>query len=117
MAKLPPKIYRSIVKMTDKIGNYIFIPSYSPENWPSNTDEGSKYMDNMGDRVNAPAVINATMDIMVCREVLTHLIEGAKILGTEAENIPKWKGMLAKMPNYLLDEEGSTEGMDMAYFG
>lgn len=101
--------YEDYLKMTDKNGNFIFIPSYSPENWPSNTDEGSKYMDNMGGRVNAPAVINATMDIMVCREVLTRLIKGAEILGTEEENITKWKGMLAKMPNYLVDDEGALK--------
>ena len=101
--------YEDYLKMRDKNGNYIFVPSYSPENWPSNTDEGSKYIDNMGGRVNAPTVINATMDIMVCREVLTHLIQGAEILGTEAENIPKWKDMLSKMPNYLLDEEGALK--------
>jgi hypothetical protein len=49
------------------------------------------------------------MDIMVCREVLTHLIRGAEILGTETENIPKWKGLLTKMPNYLLDRDGAIK--------
>jgi alpha-L-fucosidase 2 len=88
--------YEDYLKMTDEKGNYIFIPSYSPENWPSNSN-------------SSPSVINATMDIMVCHEVLTHLIEGAEILGTEAENIPRWKDMLTKMPNYLLDEEGALK--------
>jgi hypothetical protein len=88
--------YEDFLAETDKNGNYIFAPSYSPENWPSNAN-------------STPIVINATMDIMVCREVLTHLIQGAEILGTEAENIPKWKGMLAKMPNYLMDEEGALK--------
>jgi len=89
--------YEDYLSETDKNGNYIFVPSFSPENWPSNTPQ------------NSSLVINATMDIMVCREVLTHLIEGAEILGTEAENIPKWKRMLAKMPNYLLDRDGSLK--------
>jgi len=101
--------YEDYLTETDKNGNYIFVPSYSPENWPSNTNEGSTFIDGNGDRVNAPTVINATMDIMVCREVLTHLIQGAEILGTEAENIPKWKGLLAKMPNYLIDSDGAIK--------
>lgn len=101
--------YEDYLTETDKNGNYIFVPSYSPENWPSNTDEGTNHIDWQGNHVNAPAVINATMDIMVCQEVFTHLIEGAKILGTEAENIPKWENILAKMPNYLLDEDGAIK--------
>lgn len=88
--------YEDYLQVTDKNGNYIFVPSYSPENWPSNTG-------------GIPTVINATMDIMVCRQVLTHLIEGAMILGSDLENIPKWKQMLAKMPSYLLDKDGALK--------
>ena len=33
--------YEDYLKETDQHGNYIFVPSYSPENWPSNTYEGS----------------------------------------------------------------------------
>ncbi|HJZ41370.1 MAG TPA: glycoside hydrolase N-terminal domain-containing protein [Bacteroidales bacterium] len=101
--------YEDYLTLTDKNGNYIFVPSYSPENWPSNTDEGTNHVDWHGDHANAPTVINATMDIMVCREVLSHLIEGAEILGTESENTPKWKDMLAKLPNYLLDQDGAIK--------
>lgn len=101
--------YEDYLTETDKNGNYIFVPSYSPENWPSNTDEGTNHMDWQGNHANAPLVINATMDIMVCQEVFTHLIEGAKILGTDAENIPKWEQILDKMPNYLLDEDGALK--------
>jgi len=88
--------YEDYLKETDERGNYIFVPSYSPENWPSNADD-------------APTVINADMDIMVCREVLTHLIEAAEILGTDADSVPKWKAMLAKMPPYLLDSDGALK--------
>jgi hypothetical protein len=55
------------------------------------------------------AVVNATMDISVCREVLSHLIEGAGILGTDADKLPTWKAMLAKMPPYLLDTDGALK--------
>jgi hypothetical protein len=46
--------YEDYLKEIDENGNYIFVPSYSPENWPLNTEK-------------TPSVINATMDIMVCR--------------------------------------------------
>jgi hypothetical protein len=46
------------------------------------------------------------MDIAMCREVLSHLIEASEILGTDLEEVPKWKAMLAKLPPYLLDPDG-----------
>jgi hypothetical protein len=49
------------------------------------------------------------MDIMVCHEVLTHLIQASEILGVESEKVPKWKAMLAKMPPYLLDTDGALK--------
>jgi len=88
--------YEDFLTQTDQNGNYIFVPSYSPENWPANTD-------------SAPTVINAVMDIAVCKEVLTHLIEASAILGTDADQVPKWKAMLAKMPPYLLDTDGALK--------
>jgi alpha-L-fucosidase 2 len=72
------------------------VPSYSPENWPANSD-------------SAPTVINAVMDISVCKEVLTHLIQASEILGTDADQVTKWKAMLAKMPPYLLDTGGALK--------
>ena len=49
------------------------------------------------------------MDIMVCREVLTHVIDASQTLGVNADKIPVWKAMLAKLPPYLLDTDGSLE--------
>ena len=88
--------YEDYLKETDQNGNYIFVPSYSPENSPANSD-------------NTAAVINAVMDISVCREVLTHLIQAAEALGIEADSVPKWKAMLARMPPYLLDTDGALK--------
>jgi alpha-L-fucosidase 2 len=88
--------YEDYLKPTDANGNYIFVPSYSPENWPANTE-------------NSPSVINAVMDISVCRDVLVHLIEASEVLGTDANSVPKWKAMLAKMPPYLLDTDGALK--------
>jgi alpha-L-fucosidase 2 len=88
--------YEDYLKDTDKNGNYIFVPSYSPENYPRNSDR-------------VPAVINATMDISVCREVFTHLIEASQVLGQDTENIPRWKAILDKLPPYLADTDGSLK--------
>lgn len=97
--------YEDYLKLKDEKGNFIFVPSYSPENWPANTSDLS-----LGpDRANPPSMINAVMDISVCREVLTHLIEGAEILGTDADKIPVWKDLLAKMPPYMLDSDGALK--------
>lgn len=88
--------YEDYLKETDKNGNYIFVPSYSPENWPDNSQ-------------NSPAVINATMDIAVCRQVFTHLIDAAQILGVDSEEIPRWKGILSKLPPYMLTTDGALK--------
>jgi hypothetical protein len=89
--------YEDFLTVTDKDGNYIFVPSFSPENNPANTSP------------SAMMVINATMDISVCREVLTNLIEACELLGTDADSVPKWKAMLAKMPPYLMEPDGTLK--------
>jgi len=76
-------------------GKYEFIPSYSPENTPSNSD--------------SPTAINATMDIAVAKEVLTNLISACELLDIEKESIPKWKDMLEKMPDYLINADGALK--------
>jgi alpha-L-fucosidase 2 len=88
--------YEDYLKETDSKGDYIFLPSYSPENWPANS-QGS------------PSVINANMDIAVCREVFTHLIAAARTLGTDADSIPKWETLLTKLPPYELNVDGSLK--------
>jgi hypothetical protein len=107
--------YEDFLNLTDKDDNYIFVPSYSPENWPENAEpvplkwwpEPRSWWQHM--IPPTPLVINATMDIMVCREVLTNLIQASEILGTDPESVPKWKAMLAKMPPYLLDKDGTLK--------
>ena len=89
--------YEDFLTVTDKNGNYIFVPSFSPENNPGNLDPGCM------------AVINASMDISVCREVLSNLVEACELLGIETDSIPKWKAMLAKLPSYLLEPDGTLK--------
>ena len=88
--------YEDFLTEKDARGNFIFVPSYSPENWPANTD-------------STPTVVNAVMDIAVCREVYTHLIQAAGILGTDQDQVPRWKSMLDRMPPYLLDTDGALK--------
>lgn len=89
--------YEDFLTVTDKDGKYIFAPSFSPENWPANLNTGCMMS------------INATMDISVCREVLTNLIEASETLGLESENVPKWKAMLQKLPPYLFEPDGTLK--------
>ncbi|MEZ0536702.1 glycoside hydrolase N-terminal domain-containing protein [Caldicellulosiruptoraceae bacterium PP1] len=79
----------------DKHGKWMFIPSYSPENTPLNS--------------NSQTTINATMDIAVAKEVFSNLIEGCSTLGIETENIIKWKRILEKMPKYQVNEDGALK--------
>lgn len=89
--------YEDFLTVTGKDGNYIFVPSFSPENNPANTSP------------SAMLVINATMDISVCREVLTNLIQACELLGIEADSIPNWKAIMAKLPPYLLEPDGTLK--------
>ncbi len=89
--------YEDFLTATDKDGNYIFAPSFSPENNPTSSDP------------SGPLLVNATMDISVCREVLANLIQACDTLGIEAEGVTKWKAMLAKMPPYLLEPDGTLK--------
>jgi hypothetical protein len=83
--------YEDFLTVTDKDGNYIFVPSFSAENNPGNLNP------------SCMLVINASMDIAVCREVLANLVEACELLGIEADSVSKWKAMLAKLPHPQLD--------------
>jgi alpha-L-fucosidase 2 len=89
--------YEDFLTVTDKNGNYIFVPSFSAENNPGSLDP-SQMM-----------VINASMDIAVCREVLANLVEACERLGIEADGVSKWKAMLAKLPPYLTEPDGAMK--------
>ncbi|HXS93945.1 MAG TPA: glycoside hydrolase N-terminal domain-containing protein [Candidatus Limnocylindrales bacterium] len=89
--------YEDFLTVTDKNGNYIFVPSFSPENNPGNLDP------------SCMLVINSSMDIAVCREVLANLVQACELLGVEAGSVPKWKAMLAKLPPYLLEPDGAMK--------
>jgi hypothetical protein len=89
--------YEDFLTITDKNGNYVFVPSFSPENNPGNLNPGCM------------AVINSSMDISVCREVLSNLVEACELLGIESDSVPKWKAILAKLPPHMLEPDGAMK--------
>jgi alpha-L-fucosidase 2 len=89
--------YEDFLTITDKNGKYIFAPSFSPENHPGNVS------------ASCMLVVNASMDVSVCREVLGNLITACELLGIETASVPKWKDMLAKLPPYLVEPDGAMK--------
>jgi len=78
-----------------KSGRYVFSPSFSPENVPSNA--------------NSSCTINATMDIAVARELLSNLCDACELLGIEKAGVKRWRKMLGKLPPYLINEDGALK--------
>ncbi len=78
----------------DECGNFVFVPSYSPENTPSVADASSM-------------CINATMDVAIAKEVLGNMITACEYLNIKKEDIAKWKNMLKKMPEYMINEDSA----------
>jgi len=80
------RFYEDFMVLDETTGLYEFVPSYSPE-----TGTG----------------ITSTMDVMVAKEALTSLIEACETLQIEAENVPRWRQMLAKLPPYRINRDGA----------
>ena len=89
--------YEDFLTVTDKNGKFIFAPGFSPENNPGNLDP------------SCMLVLNTTMDISVCREVLANLIDACELLGIEADSVPRWKAMIAKLPPTLFEPDGALK--------
>lgn len=89
-------LYEDFLTEHDENGRLMFVPSYSPENFPSN--------------IPVMAVTNATMDISVCREVLTVLLTLGKEnnIGT-THDFEKWERMLNNLPEYLIGQYGELK--------
>jgi alpha-L-fucosidase 2 len=79
----------------DSNGKYVFNPSYSPENNPANN--------------SSQACINATMDIAVAKELLHNLIAACEEMKTDPEGVKRWKAMLTKMPDYMINNDGAIK--------
>jgi len=73
-------------------GKLVFSPTQSPENTPGNSNSQASY--------------NATMDVAVAKELLRNTIAASRELGRNEDRIPIWEDMLAKMPEYMIDDNG-----------
>lgn len=90
-------------------GYFKFYPSVSPENTPQNfmPTDGKPLAHPM------PTTVNATMDFALLKELLTNLIEGSREAGLYGDEIEKWEGMLRRIPDYQVNEDGAIrEWMD-----
>ena len=76
-------------------GKYVFSPTQSPENAPANTRNQMTF--------------NATMDVAAAKELLRNTIAASLELGVNRDKNPVWKKMLAKMPEYLINEDGAVK--------
>jgi alpha-L-fucosidase 2 len=102
------RFYLDFLTDTDENGKVIFYPSYSPEN-PSMNEYHAPYP-----REVFAINVNSLMDIMVCREVLDNLMEACEILQLDETELPRWKELRHKLPDYLLDEDGAVKEWSFA---
>jgi alpha-L-fucosidase 2 len=92
-----PFMERAVVFFEDYLyeghdGKLVFSPTQSPENTPGNSNSQASY--------------NATMDVAVARELLHNTIAASRVLGRNEDRIHTWESMLAKMPEYMIDDHG-----------
>ncbi len=90
--------------VTDENGLYKLYPSVSPENTPLN------YMPADGKPLAhpMPTTINATMDVALLKELLSHLIDGSRALGGDPAEIAEWGAMLERLPAYRINGDGAV---------
>ena len=95
-------------------GSYRLYPSVSPENTPLNfmPEDGRQLAHPM------PTTVNATMDIAIMKELLTHLIQANRLVGGPGskDEEERLKRMLDRMPPYRTNEDGAlAEWLDPAF--
>lgn len=103
--------YEDYLSDEDENGRVLFYPSYSPED-PSMNDYHVPFPKDV-----YAMNVNSLMDVMVCREVLDNLMEACEILGLDEPEMPKWKELRSKLPNFLLDEDGAVKEWSFKYSG
>lgn len=103
--------YEDYLSDEDENGKVLFYPSYSPED-PSMNDYHIPFPKDV-----YAMNVNSLMDVMVCREVLDNLLEACEILHIDDPDIPKWKTLRSKLPDYLMDEDGAVKEWSFKYSG
>ena len=80
---------------------FTILPSYSPENNPSNYP--------------SPSAANTAIDIAACRNNLEMLIDIMKSVDPQADT-SKWEYLMSKLPPYMYDETGALKEWATADF-
>lgn len=86
------EFYEDYLTLDDE-GKVSIIPSYSPENTPSNAEWA--------------LCINATMDLAVIRELFTSLIDASRVIEIDSDIVENWKKLIQKFPSYSVAKDGS----------
>lgn len=73
---------------------YAILPSYSPENNPSNYP--------------SPSTANTAIDISACKSNLEMLVDIMKSIDPDC-NTSRWEDLLSKLPDYMYDETGALK--------
>ena len=103
--------YEDYLSDVDENGKVMFYPSYSPED-PSMNDYHVPFPKDV-----YAMNVNSLMDVMVCREVLDNLMEACEVLGLDEPDLPKWKALRGRLPDYLMDEDGAIKEWSFKYSG
>ncbi len=91
-------------------GTLRIYPSVSPENSPANfiPERGVVHLGHA-----MPAVVNATMDFAILKELLTNLLSVADEYPELCADAPEWRRTLAAIPPYQVNGDGAVkEWMD-----
>ncbi len=79
----------------DGSGNYVVLPSGSPENGIKGRAGWMHYI-----------TISSTIDLEIAREVFTHLVRASEILKVDADEASRWREVLARLPMPAINNEG-----------
>lgn len=72
-------------------------------------DENGKFRFFISKSPEHRELANATFDISIAKAVYRYLIRSCKELSIEQDNIQRWKEILAKMPPYLINQQGQLQ--------
>ncbi|SPF02742.1 glycosyl hydrolase family 95 catalytic domain-containing protein [Streptomyces sp. MA5143a] len=88
--------YEDFLTRTDAGGKVVFVPCFSVENKPGNTNQ---YLS-----------VNATGEIAAGRHALQAAIDAANTLGAEqgsGQGVARWTALLGKLPSYRVNSDGA----------
>jgi alpha-L-fucosidase 2 len=87
------RFFEDFLTREDEHGRLVLVPSYSPEVGPAGRA--------------GVAAVNATMDIAAARHALSVAAQACTRLGVEEAAVGRWRTLLARLPEYAVDERGA----------